>query len=443
MPIYERVTPPLMPYPDPLAFMSEIIGQQLRQAREARQLSLEQASRALHIRLHYLQAIENGKLEAMPSEVQARGFLRAYADYLGLDGGSLLASLQAESGGAQPPVIRADLPQIPITDEAISQNGGAPQAGERIFVELGQTLHSRRELLGFSLEEVERHTHLRAFYLEALESGNLNGLPSPVQGRGMLSNYADFLGLDPEPLLLRFAEGLQAGLYARQAEKQAASSASRPQPVRRAPRSRSSLRRFFSVELVIAAVIVAFLAVGMVWAAVRIFVMQSSPEIEPTAPSIAEVLLATSTATLTPTNLPPTATIPVVVPQGALLPTGSPAPAGGTLPASSGAVQVYVTVRHRAWMRALVDDQIEFEGRVLPGSAYAFTGDERVELLTSDGSAIQVFFNQQDLGPVGLASQVVRLVFAPDGVQTPTPTMTVTPSATPRVSPTPTYTAVP
>ena len=423
--------------------MSETIGQQLRQQRERRQLSLEQASRALHIRLHYLQAIEEGRLEAMPSEVQARGFLRAYADYLGLDGNTLLASLQAESGGAELPATQIDLPQVPITNGATSQSGGTPQPGEPIFADLGQTLRSRRELLGFSLEEVERHTHLRTYYLEALESGDLAGLPSPVQGRGMLNNYADFLGLDPEPLLLRYAEGLQAGLYARQAEKQAASPASRPRPARRAPRSRSSLRRFFSVEMVITAVIVALLAVGMVWAAVRIFAMQSTPEIEPTAPSIAEVLLATSTATLTPTALPPTPTIPVLAPQDTLLPTGSPAPAGGTLSASSGAVQVYVTVRHRAWMRALVDDEVEFEGRLLPGSAYAFTGDQRVEILASDGSAIQVFFNQQDLGPVGLAGQVVHLVFAPDGVQTPTPTITVTPSATPRVSPTPTYTASP
>jgi len=44
-------------------------------------------------------------------------------------------------------------------------------------------------------------------------------------------------------------------------------------------------------------------------------------------------------------------------------------------------------------------------------NAYAFAGDERVEILTSDGSALQVFFNQQDLGPIGLSSQVIDLVF--------------------------------
>ena len=38
------------------------------------------------------------------------------------------------------------------------------------------------------------------------------GLPSPVQGRGMLKNYADFLGLESDTLLLTFADGLQTGL---------------------------------------------------------------------------------------------------------------------------------------------------------------------------------------------------------------------------------------
>ena len=42
-----------------------------------------------------------------------------------------------------------------------------------------------------------------------MEKGHLDDLPSPVQGRGMISNYANFLNLDGESVLLRFAEGLQ------------------------------------------------------------------------------------------------------------------------------------------------------------------------------------------------------------------------------------------
>jgi cytoskeletal protein RodZ len=51
---------------------------------------------------------------------------------------------------------------------------------------------------------------LRKHYLKALEEGDYNALPSSMQGRGMLSNYAKFLGLDEENLLLQFAEGVQA-----------------------------------------------------------------------------------------------------------------------------------------------------------------------------------------------------------------------------------------
>jgi cytoskeletal protein RodZ len=43
---------------------------------------------------------------------------------------------------------------------------------------------------------VERHTHLRAVFVKALEEGAFDKLPSPVQTRGMLSNYATFLDLD-------------------------------------------------------------------------------------------------------------------------------------------------------------------------------------------------------------------------------------------------------
>jgi hypothetical protein len=120
--------------------------------------------------------------------------------------------------------------------------------------------------------------------------------------------------------------------------------------------------------------------------------------------------------------------------------TGAPLVAAGT-PGSG--VQVYVTARHRAWMRVLVDGEVEFEGRILPGSAYAYSGNERVELLTGDGDALQVFFNQQDLGALGQPGEVVNLVFTLDGMQTPTPTVTPSPTTTPRFQETPGVTPTP
>ena len=408
--------------------MSEEIGQQLRQRREERLLSLEQAAQATHIRLRYLQALEAGDFTALPSDVQARGFLRAYASYLNLDSSTLLAT------GQTPATVAMPQPEPGAIQPPAAQEGSASLA----FFEIGQKLKNQRELLGFSLEDVERHTHLRIHYLASLEAGDLDSLPSPVQGRGMLNNYAVFLGLDPEPLLLRFADGLQARL----AVKQAARAEKQPQPSRRELRSPTRLQRTFSSELIIGAVLVLFLAASSIWVAIRIFAIQSGRQVEPTAPSIAEVLLATATETFTPTPLPPTLTLPAPGIQATAQPTGTGVPLAVAGTPGSG-VQVYVTARHRAWMRVLVDGDVEFEGRILPGSAYAYSGDERVEVLTGDGDALQVFFNQQDLGPLGKAAEVVDLVFSMDGIQTPTPTITVSPTTTPRFAGTPSVTPAP
>ena len=109
---------------------------------------------------------------------------------------------------------------------------------------------------------------------------------------------------------------------------------------------------------------------------------------------------------------------------------------GITLPAGTLAGrQVYVTVRQRAWMRVTVDGEIEFEGRVIPGSAYQFARENQVEILTGNGAGLQIFFNQEDLGTMGLFGQVVQRVFTPQGIETPTPTITVTGTATPAPAP--------
>jgi hypothetical protein len=67
-----------------IALMSIAIGKILQAAREERGLTLDQVAGATHIRLRYLQAMEAGDFEALPSRLQVKGFLRSYASYLGL-----------------------------------------------------------------------------------------------------------------------------------------------------------------------------------------------------------------------------------------------------------------------------------------------------------------------------------------------------------------------
>jgi len=71
--------------------MKNGIGDLLREAREARGHSLEDVEKATRIRVKYLEALESGDFGVLPSATQARGFLRNYAQFLGLDAEAVLA----------------------------------------------------------------------------------------------------------------------------------------------------------------------------------------------------------------------------------------------------------------------------------------------------------------------------------------------------------------
>jgi hypothetical protein len=62
------------------------IGNTLREARLRRKLDFRQVEAATKIRGRYLRALEEEDFEALPAETYVRGFLRSYAEFLGLDG---------------------------------------------------------------------------------------------------------------------------------------------------------------------------------------------------------------------------------------------------------------------------------------------------------------------------------------------------------------------
>ena len=62
------------------------IGNSLREARLRQGLDLSRAETDTKIRAKYLQALEEENFELLPAETYVKGFLRTYAEYLGLDG---------------------------------------------------------------------------------------------------------------------------------------------------------------------------------------------------------------------------------------------------------------------------------------------------------------------------------------------------------------------
>jgi Helix-turn-helix domain len=62
------------------------IGSSLREARVRNGLEIADVERATKIRGKYLRALENDSFDVLPSQAYVRGFLRSYADFLGLEG---------------------------------------------------------------------------------------------------------------------------------------------------------------------------------------------------------------------------------------------------------------------------------------------------------------------------------------------------------------------
>jgi cytoskeleton protein RodZ len=62
------------------------IGTSLREARLRQQLDFPEIEQATKIRAKYLRALEDEQFDVLPAQTYVKGFLRSYAEYLGLDG---------------------------------------------------------------------------------------------------------------------------------------------------------------------------------------------------------------------------------------------------------------------------------------------------------------------------------------------------------------------
>jgi cytoskeleton protein RodZ len=435
--------------------MSETIGQILKKAREAQAISLEEAFQATHIRPRFLLALENDERLALPSDVQGRGFLRMYADYLGLSSQSLLdlwqghpipdLESQGDSQTHYPTTKSPDPSNIGLDGE--SESPGA----QTIYNQIGVQLRRRRETLSLTLADVERYTHVRMHYLKALEDGRMDLLPSTVQGRGMLNNYAAFLEMDSDTVLLQYADGLQAQRIERMSPNdpnQAPNPQERPpQPPAKAP----AWKRLITPDLLFGSTVIFMLLIVIIWSIAQVS-SRSELQHEPTAPSVSDVLLNTPpTPTQDPEVVATTSPdsdgelLPVTIDQGepdtgaednaAVDATQLPAEVDVLLTAtlqfsSADPLQLYVVASQRAWVRVIADNKIIFNSRVMPGTAYPFSGTQQIELITGNAAALNIFFNQEDLGTLGIVGQVANIVFTNEGIRTPTLNVTITPTPT-------------
>ena len=330
-------------------------------------------------------------------------------------------------------------PEIEVQEITEDVQAAPSKPADQILAEIGMQLRERRELISLTVEEVERHTHMRAVFVKALEEGAFDKLPSPVQTRGMLVNYATFLDLDVDQVLLRFADALQARRREKYAETPRENIQTRVTP------SIPFLRMFVAGDLLFGVVMIAILFALAIWGVGRIVSLQDESQAEPTAPSIVDVLgdlpLPTPSSELT--------FIPVDDPSLSTLAVPGDAAATEEAPPTEATSNVTVSLfaLERVFVRVSVDGEVAFEGRMAPRETKVFNADDQVMVLSGDGAALRISYNGSDLGLMGGVGEVVNNVYTIAGVVTPTATIPPTPTNTPLVtmtlSPTATSTMTP
>ena len=447
--------------------MTTTIGEILRSKRIERGLSLEKISDDIFIKIHYLQALENNQHELLPSDVQGKGFLRMYANYLDLPADLLLNSWQSkeitdlqiqsdsfenlsddetkpdqsnffQDGRISPPGDEGEYLHHPEIDTNLPES-------QRIFIEIGKELKDQREKLSISLGDVEKYIRIKPGHIAALENGRIEQLTSPVQAKGMLKIYAAFLQVDPEKVLLRFADGLQAQL----SEKKKSGSPNMMLQTGQSERTISSWRRLITLDIVVGSSIILFLLVFSIWGLTQI-TSSGNQSMDISAPGIVEILQ--KSPDINPVEIkngipPDETTLPkelsLTETETNSLDDAQIVEITSTIPASDNAlIQLYIVGLQRAYLKVIADGEVEFEGRIIPGNIYQFSGNQVIEMTTGNAAALDVYFNQNSIGTLGDVGQVVKLQFTTSGIITPTPMFTSTATPTPvktiTLQPTPT-----
>ena len=290
--------------------------------------------------------------------------------------------------------------------------------------ELGTLLREAREARGVTLAEAQEATKINSRYLEALEEGQYDLLPSEVHVRGYLRNYARYLRLDPKPLLDRYELNRDSRRLAPAAPEvdedlSALGPLDAPEeqiffdPVNvdvgggARKDSGSGLRIIIIVALLISITIVALRFVPML--------LGNGDGGEAIASGIEEAVSGITSgedpapvATADQAIIPGAADVVTSTSRNVEMILPTPTATRPTLPATMETIQMRLDITERTWMRVTIDGEVVFEGLARNGDEpYIWEALQEAQLLTGNAIGIFVTINEVPLGKLGGRGEVV------------------------------------
>ena len=96
----------------------ETFGEYLRRERELRQITLQEVAEGTKIAIHMLKAMEADQWEKLPAELFIKGFVKSYAEFIGLVPEEVL--LRYQQAKAEEGIGNTSAQQGPVPDQLIS-----------------------------------------------------------------------------------------------------------------------------------------------------------------------------------------------------------------------------------------------------------------------------------------------------------------------------------
>ncbi len=228
---------------------------------------------------------------------------------------------------------------------------------------LGEILKNKREEAGLDLREVAHTLRFQYEYLKALEDEDLKRLPPDVYVKAYIKGYANFLKIDPLPLLDDYAELGRKD-----------SAAALPEPP--SPKKNSLTPKVVLFSSLIAAAVV----LGIVF-----FLYPKRPEAP--APSPVAVPQAVPQAAVPQVSVPQE-TAPPELPQQHVLD---------------------VTATETTWLQVETAEGISEEVLLRQGETRKWTSETGFDLKVGNAGGIRLMLDNKDVGPPGEKGRVVRL----------------------------------
>lgn len=289
-------------------------------------------------------------------------------------------------------------------------------------LELGRFLREHRETRELTLEDAVSTLHIRQSILEAFEQGDFGVGGSPVQIRGLLRNYATYLGLEADQILEYYEAALvfrhrRKGWRRRRRNDEKPLVA--PRRITDTPPSmpavtvvtladrRAAARPSRNILGSMLMLIISVVALGVILYVISQMLDAASAEVAPPT--------AAPTATLGVIDpLAPTATFTPSWTPRPFEPTSTPLPAPGSL---TGDVRIRVDFRQRTWVRIVVDTVEQFHGVKAPGDFVEYQALEAIEIRASNAAALSIIYNGASQAAYGERGQQVDIRFTPTAAE--------------------------